>query len=119
VKVEYVWNFKNLYPLQASATHELPASPWTDSNIAMTSLPEPGLLLTTPKDGKDNPLVSLDRHGYLFGKKIANSLSPYLHSVIYKDLGLNWAQVRLDSDDVDAFLQLIQHPRFYGGSDNQ
>jgi quinate dehydrogenase len=58
----------------------------------------------------------LERHGYLFGQKLTNSMSPFLHSVIYEQLGLNWAQVRLDSADMDLFLRLIRHPDFYGTS---
>lgn len=56
----------------------------------------------------------LDKHGYLFGQKITASLSPLLHDVVYQEIGLNWAQVRLDSSDMDLFLQLRQHPNFYG-----
>lgn len=56
----------------------------------------------------------LDRHGYLFGQKITASMSPLLHDVVYQELGLNWEQVRLDSTDMDLFLQLRQHPKFYG-----
>ena len=69
-----------------------------------------------PAGGFEQPLESLDRHGFLFGKKITKSLSPYLHGVVYGELGLNWAQVRLDSDDMESFLQLIKHPQFYGKS---
>lgn len=69
-----------------------------------------------PAGGMEQSLESLDRHGFLFGKKITKSLSPYLHGVVYGELGLNWAQTRLDSDDMDSFLQLIRHPRFYGKS---
>ncbi|UZP41602.1 hypothetical protein NXS19_009418 [Fusarium pseudograminearum] len=58
----------------------------------------------------------LERHGYLFGKKLTASLSPFLHDVIYKALGYNWGQVRLDSADIDGFLKLAQHPDFYGAS---
>ncbi|KAI8723085.1 Shikimate-dh-N domain-containing protein [Fusarium sp. LHS14.1] len=58
----------------------------------------------------------LERHGYLFGKKLANSLSPFLHNVIYQDLELRWGQVRLDSADIPSFLKLAQHPDFYGAS---
>ncbi|KAJ0122544.1 quinate-3 [Diaporthe amygdali] len=58
----------------------------------------------------------LDRHGYLFGQKITASLSPLLHDTIYQEIGLNWAQVRLDSTDMDLFLQLRQHPKFYGAA---
>lgn len=56
----------------------------------------------------------LDRHGYLFGQKLTASMSPLLHDVVYKNIGLNWAQVRLDSTDMDLFLKLRQHPKFYG-----
>lgn len=56
----------------------------------------------------------LDRHGYLFGQKLTASMSPLLHDVVYQNLGLNWAQVRLDSTDMDLFLKLRQHPKFYG-----
>ncbi|PSR97203.1 hypothetical protein BD289DRAFT_362699 [Coniella lustricola] len=66
---------------------------------------------------KSLPAVDhLDRHAYLFGQKLAASLSPVLHDVVYKNLGLNWAQLRLDSPDMDLFLQLRQHPKFYGAS---
>ncbi|KAL8392642.1 hypothetical protein RB595_002730 [Gaeumannomyces hyphopodioides] len=58
----------------------------------------------------------LERHGYLFGKKLAQSFSPFLHDVIYRELGLNWGQVRLDSTDMDLFLRLVRAPSFYGAS---
>lgn len=58
----------------------------------------------------------LERHGYLFGLHLTNSWSPFLHDVIYQHLGLHWGQVRLDSSDMDLFLKLIQHPKFYGES---
>jgi quinate dehydrogenase len=56
----------------------------------------------------------LERHGFLFGQKITHSWSPYLHQTIYEELGLNWAQLRLDSADMAQFLELVQHPSFYG-----
>jgi quinate dehydrogenase len=56
----------------------------------------------------------LDRHGYLFGQKLAASMSPLLHETVYRELGLRWEQIRLDSQDMDLFLQLIRHPEFYG-----
>lgn len=59
-------------------------------------------------------LPALDRHGYLFGLKLANSWSPFLHDAIYQELGLQWGQVRLESADVELFLKLVQHPNFYG-----
>lgn len=63
---------------------------------------------------QSNQVSQLERHGYLFGKKLTASLSPFLHNVIYQDLGLNWGQVRLDSADIPGFLKLAQHPDFYG-----
>lgn len=63
------------------------------------------------------PTVNVDgveRHGYLFGQKITHSYSPLLHRTIYKDIGLNWEQFRLDSADIPHFLELIKDPRFYG-----
>jgi len=56
----------------------------------------------------------LDRHGYLFGQKLAASMSPLLHGVVYRELGLRWEQMRLDSTDMDLFLRLIRHPKCYG-----
>ncbi|KAH6847044.1 hypothetical protein B0I37DRAFT_445357 [Chaetomium sp. MPI-CAGE-AT-0009] len=58
----------------------------------------------------------LDKHGFLFGQKLTASMSPLLHDVVYKGLGLNWEQIRLDSTDMDLFLRLIRHPKFYGAS---
>ncbi|GAB0138418.1 Quinate dehydrogenase [Epichloe bromicola] len=58
----------------------------------------------------------LDRHGFLFGQKIAHSLSPYLHQLVYDHLGMKWGQIRLDSADMQQFLQLARHPSFYGAS---
>lgn len=60
--------------------------------------------------------TALDRHGYLFGQHIQHSWSPFLHQIIYEDLGLNWAQLRLDSADLSQFLNLAQNPSFYGAS---
>ncbi|KAK4097086.1 NAD(P)-binding protein [Parathielavia hyrcaniae] len=58
----------------------------------------------------------LERHGFLFGKKLTASMSPLLHDVVYRGLGLGWEQIRLDSTDMDLFLRLIRHPKFYGAS---
>ncbi|KAK7748214.1 Quinate dehydrogenase [Diatrype stigma] len=58
----------------------------------------------------------LDRHGYLFGHKLEASLSPLFHNTIYRELGLKWEQLRLDSSDIPQFLSLIQDPKFYGAS---
>ncbi|GAB1317335.1 Quinate dehydrogenase [Madurella fahalii] len=64
----------------------------------------------------DSRIGQLDRHGFLFGTKLAASMSPLLHGVVYQGLGLNWEQIRFDSTDMDLFLSLIRHPRFYGAS---
>ncbi|KAK7738360.1 Quinate dehydrogenase [Cytospora paraplurivora] len=75
-----------------------------------------GTHLQTTEQSALSRIDRLDRHGYLFGQKLAASMSPLLHDVVYQKLGLNWAQVRLDSTDMDFFLKLRQHPRFYGAS---
>jgi quinate dehydrogenase len=62
----------------------------------------------------ESQIDRLDRHGFLFGKKLTASMSPLLHDVVYQGLGLNWEQIRLDSTDMDLFLRLIRHPKFYG-----
>ena len=63
------------------------------------------------------PLIGhLEKHGYLFGKKLTASLSPLLHGVVYDKLGMNWGQVRYDSADIQAFLRLVQNASFYGAS---
>jgi quinate dehydrogenase len=79
----------------------------TTTITATTPLVDPAVAEETSK---------LDCHGYLFGQKLTNSWSPFLHSVIYEDLGLNWGQVRLDSADIPSFLKLVEHPQFYGES---
>ena len=62
----------------------------------------------------ESRIDQLDKHGFLFGKKLTASMSPLLHDVVYQGLGLNWEQIRLDSTDMSLFLRLIQHPKFYG-----
>lgn len=57
-----------------------------------------------------------EKHSYLFGQKLAGSMSPILHAVVYAHLGLKWGQVRLESTDTDLFLRLAQHPDFYGAA---
>ncbi|KAI1638347.1 hypothetical protein F4809DRAFT_259487 [Biscogniauxia mediterranea] len=58
----------------------------------------------------------LDRHGYLFGQKIAASMSPLMHGTIFAELGLKWEQLRLDSADIPRFLELIKDPRCFGSA---
>ncbi|KAI1823300.1 quinate dehydrogenase [Xylaria intraflava] len=58
----------------------------------------------------------LDRHGYLFGQKIAASLSPQFHKTIFDALQWKWEQLRLDSADIPGFLDLLQDPQCFGAS---
>lgn len=75
----------------------------------------PSLRLVGEKPSKSGPSISsLDGHGYLFGQKLKHSLSPYLHGLVFSGLGLNWAQIRLESADVGLLLQLAKDPKFYG-----
>lgn len=55
-----------------------------------------------------------EKVGYLFGKKITNSLSPPFHQAVYDHFHLDWEQLRLDSADIDEFLRLAKHHDFYG-----
>lgn len=77
--------------------------------IEANSRPSPSGDKLTP-----DQISQVEKHGYLFGQKITHSLSPFFHDVIYQNLGLRWGQVRLDSADMDHFLQLIRDPNFYG-----
>jgi len=89
------------------------------TSLQNSSSPE-GVPITSSSAALPPALVDevapLEKHGFLFGQKLTNSWSPFLHDVIYSHLGLNWGQVRLDSADMDLFLKLIQHPNFYGAS---
>ena len=118
-----IGNPRTLYTYHHIATHisRLRHQMPPDTHDTMEAPPvsqyqglENGLRQDNAAGARDEILASLDRHGFLFGKKITNSLSPYLHGVVYRELGLNWAQVRLDSDDMESFLKLIRNPRFYG-----
>ncbi|KAK4460038.1 hypothetical protein QBC42DRAFT_110897 [Cladorrhinum samala] len=82
------------------------------TTITITATPQQ----RTPELSFDSRIDQLAKHGFLFGKKIAASMSPLLHSVVYRGLGLDWEQLRFDSDDMDSFLRLIRHPKFYGAS---
>ncbi|KAK2071418.1 hypothetical protein P8C59_005846 [Phyllachora maydis] len=73
-------------------------------------------------DDSDEPspleahIQRVDRFGLLFGEKLAASMSPLLHNVVYRSLHLQWEQLRLDSNNMDLFLRLMRHPKFYGAS---
>jgi quinate dehydrogenase len=97
-----------------SSLEDAPDSVVTNMAVTKTaSIPSTTRSQTTPPPVLPR-VDSLDRHGYLFGQKLTASLSPLLHDVVYRKLGLNWAQVRLDSTDMELFLRLRQDPRFYG-----
>ena len=55
-----------------------------------------------------------DRVGLLFGEKLAQSMSPFLHSIIYRELGLNWIQMRYESADIAEFLSRMRKQQVYG-----
>lgn len=83
----------------------------TTTTVTATQQEQQPLALTL-----ESRIGHLDRHGFLFGTKLSNSMSPLLHDVVYRGLNLNWEQIRLDSTDMDLFLNLIRHPKFYGTS---
>ncbi|KAG6001519.1 hypothetical protein E4U43_001305 [Claviceps pusilla] len=57
------------------------------------------------------------RHSFLFGQHITHSLSPFLHQLIYEELGLPWRQIRLDSSDVEGFVRRVRDdPACFGAS---
>ncbi|KAI8623187.1 NAD(P)-binding protein [Xylariaceae sp. FL1651] len=64
----------------------------------------------------ESRIAGLDRYGYLFGQKIAASMSPPFHKTIFDELGLRWEQFRLDSADIPGFLKLLQDPKCFGAS---
>ncbi|KAI0031643.1 quinate dehydrogenase [Vararia minispora EC-137] len=67
-------------------------------------------------DADDAERLGFDRVGYLFGHPIVHSMSPLLHQTVYAALGLNWAQLPLDSTDIPAFLARARRLSFYGAS---
>jgi quinate dehydrogenase len=83
----------------------------TTATTTITTGSKPTLQAGVPFPEK---VQRLDRHGYLFGQKLAASMSPLMHDVVYQQLGLRWEQMRLDSTDMDLFLRLIRHPKCYG-----
>ncbi|KAI3340114.1 quinate dehydrogenase [Ustulina deusta] len=66
--------------------------------------------------GQSPQKAAVDRHGYLFGQKIAASMSPQFHQTIFNELGWSWEQFRLDSADMPTFLKLLQDPKCFGAS---
>ncbi|KAI1324678.1 quinate dehydrogenase [Xylariaceae sp. FL0255] len=60
--------------------------------------------------------TKVECHGYLFGQKIAASMSPQFHRAIFDELRWPWEQRRLDSANIPAFLELMQDPKCFGAS---
>jgi hypothetical protein len=71
---------------------------------------------TMSLEARTPDISQVERHGYLFGHPIAHSMSPLLHQTVYDNMGLDWSQIPLDSKDMNLFLELIKHPKFYGKS---
>ncbi|KAI9735844.1 MAG: hypothetical protein M1834_001309 [Cirrosporium novae-zelandiae] len=54
---------------------------------------------------------------YLIGYPLKRSWAPLCHGTIFHSLGLNWAQIILESTDLDAYLELCRNdPKFIGGA---
>ncbi|KAG5985049.1 hypothetical protein E4U55_001790 [Claviceps digitariae] len=71
----------------------------------------------TPTPAAPTPSMDHPRHSFLFGQHITHSLSPFLHQLIYDELGLPWRQVLLESSDAAAFVRLVRDdPSCYGAS---
>ncbi|KAF5002922.1 hypothetical protein FDECE_10477 [Fusarium decemcellulare] len=58
-------------------------------------------------------ITKLGRHGYVVGKKLSSSWAPFLHDIVFRGLGLPWGQVRLELEDMGAFMKLVHHPDFF------
>lgn len=57
-----------------------------------------------------------EKFGLLFGYPIAHSYSPLMHQTVYNNIGYNWQQFLFESTDMSQFLEIRQHPQFYGQS---
>lgn len=57
-----------------------------------------------------------EKFGLLFGYPIAHSYSPLMHQTVYDNIGYNWQQFLFESTDMSQFLEIRQHPQFYGQS---
>ncbi|KAJ9608142.1 hypothetical protein H2200_007130 [Cladophialophora chaetospira] len=51
---------------------------------------------------------SLDRVAYLVGYPIAHSKSPFMHHAIYSALGKRWAQLLVETTDLESFLRYLK-----------
>ncbi|CAG8195150.1 unnamed protein product [Penicillium olsonii] len=60
--------------------------------------------------------VSHQRTVYLFGQPIAHSVSPVFHNAIFRNLGLPWRYIRLDSKDPDDLAWLMHREDFIGAA---
>ncbi|KAJ5689458.1 hypothetical protein N7462_003850 [Penicillium macrosclerotiorum] len=66
--------------------------------------------------GPANNKVARERTVYLFGQPIAHSLSPTFHNIIFRNVGLPWRYIRLDSTDVEDLMWLMHRDDFIGAA---
>ena len=53
---------------------------------------------------------------YLFGQPITHSVSPTFHNSIFQELGLPWRYLRLDSQDPEDLVWVMQETSFVGAA---
>lgn len=63
-----------------------------------------------------NDKSSMERTLYLFGQPIAHSASPSFHNTIFRELGLPWRYIRLDSKDTEDLAWLMRRDDFIGAA---
>ncbi|KAF3394554.1 hypothetical protein F1880_004821 [Penicillium rolfsii] len=59
---------------------------------------------------------SLERTLYLFGQPVAHSASPSFHNTIFRELGIPWRYIRLDSKDTEDLAWLMRRDDFIGAA---
>ncbi|KAJ5928695.1 hypothetical protein N7466_007651 [Penicillium verhagenii] len=59
---------------------------------------------------------TMQRTVYLFGQPIAHSVSPAFHNTIFKNVGLPWRYIRLDSEDIEDLKWLMCREDFIGAA---
>ncbi|KAJ5767418.1 uncharacterized protein N7511_005034 [Penicillium nucicola] len=60
--------------------------------------------------------IALERTVYLFGQPIAHSVSPFFHNTIFRNVGLPWRYIRLDSKDPEDLFLLMHRDDFIGAA---
>ncbi|KAJ9128041.1 hypothetical protein QFC24_000332 [Naganishia onofrii] len=76
------------------------------------------MMVNTAKDNEDNLDVRLlkSRNFYLFGNGLFNSLSPLIHSVAFRQLGLPHQYRAKEAETVEAYAEAIADDDFGGAS---